>query len=328
MTGVASSMLVAESPAMRRAIALAERFAPTRTPILLVGATGTGKEVVAQHIHAQSGRAGPFVPVNCGALPRELVESLLFGHRRGAFSGALESRRGYVALADRGTLFLDELLSLPLEGQAKLLRALDTGEIRPLGEEDTCTVEARVVAAVQETLGAALEGADVRYDLFQRVAGVVIELPRLVERPEDIVTLARHFAGLQGQTLDQQAERVLLAYRWPGNVRELRQVVERAGRLVGNGTVPAAAIAEAISLGAPAVSHDTPGGPGQQSSAAWAEARRQLLAACRAHGWNALRIAHSQGISRPTLFRRLRTCGISLQWPHESQRVSRLPETD
>lgn len=328
MNAAGSPVLVAESPAMRRAISLVERFAPTRAPILLVGATGTGKEVVARHIHAQSGRAGPFVPVNCGALPRELAESLLFGHRRGAFSGALESRRGYVELADGGTLFLDELLSLPLEGQAKLLRALDTGEIRPLGEEDAYTVEARVVAAVQETLGAALKGADVRYDLFQRVAGVVIGLPRLVERPEDVVPLARHFADLQGQTLDQHAERVLLAYRWPGNVRELRQVVERAGRLVANGTVPAAAIAEAISLGAPTVRDDTPEGTGHQSPGAWAEVRQELLAACRAHGWNALRVAHGLGISRPTLFRRLRAFGISLQWPHESQRVARLPETD
>jgi transcriptional regulator with PAS, ATPase and Fis domain len=298
------SLLVGESPAMRRALALVERFAPTSSAVLLVGATGTGKDLLARHIHALSGRGGRFVPVNCGALPREMAESLLFGHRRGAFSGAVESRRGYVELARDGTLFLDELLCLAPEGQAKLLRALDSGEIQPLGEEHAHIVDVRVVAAVQERLPVALTSGVVRADLFHRLAGVVILLPPLVDRTEDIVPLARHFAALQGQALDLAAERLLLSYQWPGNVRELRYVIERAGRLVANGTLPSAAVAEAIHLGAPEAPLDR-----SESTSEHA----QLVSVCQANDGHATRVARALGIHRATLFRRLKRAGISLR---------------
>jgi len=313
---LSASMLIAESPAMRRALALVEEFAATGNPIPLIGATGTGKELLARHIHARSGRKGRFVPVNCGALPREMAESLLFGHRRGAFSGAVESRRGHVLVAEHGTLFLDELLSLPPEGQVKLLRALDTGEVQPLAEEQERVVDVRFVAAVQETLTAALASGGVRYDLFQRLAAVVISLPPLTERPEDIPPLARHFAALLGQILAPGAERVLLGYHWPGNVRELRQVIERAGRLVGNGTLPAAALAEGIRLGAPTMLGREGGALHDGDDTA---ERRRLLLECAASGWNANRVAHALGIHRATLFRRLKRAGISLRSLRKSQ---------
>jgi transcriptional regulator with GAF, ATPase, and Fis domain len=249
------------------------------------------------------------VDINCGALPRDMAESLLFGHRRGAFTGAFESTVGHVGRADGGTLFLDELQSLPPDSQVKLLRVLETGELQPLGTSVKHGVDVRIVAAVQEDVAADLHAGRFRRDLYQRVAGVVISLPSLRARLEDVVPLAEYFASLQQQRLERGAERVLLEYAWPGNVRELRQVIERAGRLVTNGTLPPAAVAEAIHLGAPdslqddhtADSHS----PGSE--------RRRLLSVCESHGWNAERMARDLGIHRATLFRRLKRAGISLR---------------
>jgi transcriptional regulator with PAS, ATPase and Fis domain len=305
--------IIGESPAIRRARDLIERYAPSGLPILLVGATGTGKELVAKHIHARSGRAGQFVAVNCGALPAEMVEGLLFGHRRGAFSGAIESRRGYLECSSGGTLFLDELLSLPASGQVKLLRALETGDVQPLGEEQARPLNLRVVGAVQEEVDRSLGAGTLRQDLFQRVAGIVITLTPLAERREDVLPLATYFAELQGRVLDPAAGRALLAHRWPGNVRELRQVIERAGHLVSNGTLPPEAIREAIALGM--LSAETIVGSPQDAETAPERAVRDgtLVAACQTHAWHAARTAAALGISRVSLYRRLRAIGISLQ---------------
>ena len=157
---------------------------------------------------------------------------------------------------------------------------------------------------------------------------MVIELPPLVERPADVLALGRHFATLQGQVLGPGADSVLLAYPWPGNARELFHVVQRASKLADNGTLPAVAIAEAIALGAPTVPCEASDRNGRRTAGAWAAARTELLTACRAHAWKAAPIAHGLGISRATLFRRLQTYGISLQWPHTSHEVSRLAETE
>jgi transcriptional regulator with PAS, ATPase and Fis domain len=306
--------LLGTSPAMRLATELINRYAATRLPILIVGPTGTGKELVARHIHARSGRPGRFVPVNCAALPREMAESLLFGHRRGAFSGAVESRQGYFECAHQGTLFLDELLCLPSDGQGKLLRALDTGEIQPLGEQAERFVEARVVAAVQDEVWTDLERGSLRSDLYQRVAGIVIVLPPLAERPEDIVPIARYFTEQSGRVLETGAVEVLTQYPWPGNVRELLQVIERAGQLVTNGTLPPGALAESIHLGAR---------PAQ--ARVWRQdlaERDTLLATCQVHAWDAERIARAMGLSRSQLYRRLRTAGIALRAMRKS-RLSR-----
>lgn len=284
---------------MRRARELIERYAPTALSILLVGSTGTGKELLARHIHARSGRCGRFVGVNCGALPRDMADGLLFGHERGAFSGAVKRHRGHIECAEGGTLFLDELLSLSVEGQAKLLRALDTGEIQRLGEEVERYVDTRFVGAMQADVEEHVSRGMFRLDLYERLSGVVIELPPLIDRPGDVISLARHFAAQRGQVLEREALPVLDAHSWPGNVRELRHVIERAGCLVENGTLPAAAVREALALGVP-----------KQQSGSRSACRREYLA-CEEHGWDTRKAATSLGIARSTLYYRLKVAGVS-----------------
>ena len=301
-------MIVGRSEALLRGLALAERYAPTRLPILLLGETGTGKEEFARHMHALSGRRGALVDVNCAALPRDIVESLLFGHRRGAFTGAVEATTGFVARADRGTLFLDELGSFPPESQAKLLRVLETGEVPTLGADTLRMVDVRVVAAAQQSLVVAVRAGLFRPDLFERLAGVVIELPRLVDRLEDVVPIAEHFAAAVGKTLEPDVRAVLERYAWPGNVRELRFVIERATHLVPDGTLSAAAVAEAITLGAP------------RASTAWRSRRVELgdvLAAGPMNAWHAERMARALRIGRTTLFRILNAAGLTLSRARE-----------
>ena len=315
------AMIIGRSPAIQRALALAERYAPTRLPVLLVGATGTGKELFAQHIHRLSGRRGPLVDVNCCALPRDMVESLLFGHKRGAFTGAVESTVGYVELSDGGTLFLDELESLAFEAQGKLLRVLETGDVERLGVGVKRHVDLRVISAVQDDISGAVAGGRFRRDLFQRVAGVVIELAPLTARPEDVVPLAEYFAGLQGRRLEPGAELVLLDYSWPGNVRELQLVLERAGQLADNGTLPASVMAEAIALGIPG-REQINGRPAPVD-----DARREFLRMCEALRWDNARITRHLGITRMTLYRRLRAAGVSLREAKKYHVVSNWSDT-
>ena len=298
--------IVGESPAIRRAKELIERYAPTTLTILIVGATGTGKELVARHIHARSGRRGRFVPVNCGALPREMAEGLLFGYERGAFSGAVKRHRGHIECADGGTLFLDELLSLPLEGQPKLLRVLDTGEIQRLGEEAERYVDVRVVGAVQEDVEERIARGEWRSDLRQRLASVVIDLPPLADRPEDIVPLAAHFAGQYLRQLEPEATQAIRDYDWPGNVREVRQAIERAGCLVENGTIPQWAIREGIALG-----RTRDRALGACGGGSFRLETRKTLDACARHDWDTRAAAVDLGIARSTVYFRLKAAGIS-----------------
>jgi len=302
-------VIVGKSEAIKRALALSEKFAPTALPILLVGATGTGKELFAQHIHRLSGRKGPLVDVNCGALPKEMAESLLFGHSRGAFTGAYQSTVGHVERASGGTLFLDEVTSLPHEAQVKLLRVLETWDVQPLGKGAKVHVDLRVVAAADEGIVVALRARGFRLDLYQRIAGVVIDLPPLAARGEDLVSLAVHFAGLQGQRLEPGVDEDLQGYGWPGNVRELRLVIERAGRLVEDGTISRAAVAEAIKMGVPRTAALVTRTLGRRR---FDIELADLLAACETHVWKPGPIATSLGISRSTLFRQLKAHGISL----------------
>jgi two-component system NtrC family response regulator len=313
--------IIGVSPAMKAALALIERFAPTALPILLIGATGTGKELFARHIHHQSRRRGQLVDVNCGALPVDITESLLFGHRRGAFTGAVESVRGHLERADGGTLFLDEVLHLSACAQVKLLRALETGEVQALGAECKQRVDFRVLSAAQEDTPERLDRGVFRHDLFQRLAGIVIDLPLLTDRPEDIVPLAEYFAATRGQMLEPDTAKVLLRHTWPGNVRELRLAIERAGCLVEDGTLPAGAVRDAIALGLPR--RDRPNrnrrterrvdGADRRRRATPRRSSDELLAQCQAHGWEATRVAESLGIARSTLYDRLRAAGISLR---------------
>ncbi len=205
-----------------------ETIAAARSPVLVLGETGTGKEVVGRLIHAQSGRSGPFVGLNCAAVARDLVDAELFGHSRGAFSGAGSARAGQFRTADGGTLLLDEVGEMPPAVQAKLLRTLETGEVRPIGEDKTVQVDVRVVAATNRDLERMIEAGAFRADLLHRLAGLRLELPPLRERPEDVPLLVAHFSPGADLSFSAAAMERLMLYRWPGNVRELRNVVTAA----------------------------------------------------------------------------------------------------
>lgn len=236
------------SPAMRAVLATVERVAPTDVPVLLTGESGTGKEVVADLVHALSRRsAGPCVKVNCAALPRELIESELFGATRGAYTGAHTDRDGLFRQAEGGSLFLDEIAEMPVDLQAKLLRALQERQVRPVGGRTGYPIDCRVIAATNQRIDDALEDGRLREDLYYRIGTIELELAPLRDRREDIVPLARMFlsrvAGQTGRTLAglaADAVEALLNYDWPGNVRQLENVITRAALLAGGPWVTAA----------------------------------------------------------------------------------------
>ncbi len=232
--------LVGDSPSMASLRQLIARVGPSDTAILITGETGTGKERVARALHLASGRKGRLVAVNCAAIPSTLLESELFGHEKGAFSGALSRRAGRIEQAHGGTLFLDELGDMPLELQAKLLRVLETKEVERLGGSLPVPVDARVLAATHQDLARAVKEGRFRQDLYFRLNVMPLPIPPLRERPEDLLPLARAFAAeLAGHqvplVLAPGAEAALRAYAWPGNVRELRNLIERLNLLRGEG---------------------------------------------------------------------------------------------
>lgn len=228
--------LIWRGPAMEQVVELVRRAAPSRSNILLTGESGTGKEVVARAIHQLSARAeGPFVVVNTGSVPADLLESTLFGHVRGAFTGAVASRRGLFEVADGGTIFLDEIGTITLSTQAKLLRVIQEREFIPVGAEQTLKVDVRIIAATNADLTAMVSEGTFREDLYYRLNVITIELPPLRHRREDIPALANHFLRRFGEdngrpniALSPQAMDVLQNYHWPGNVRQLENVIERA----------------------------------------------------------------------------------------------------
>ncbi len=227
--------IVGQSPAIQLVLERVRQVAGTDTPVLLLGETGTGKELVARAIHARSGRRGPLIAVNCSALPATLIESELFGHERGAFTGATHARPGRFELADGGTLFLDEIGDLEPALQAKLLRVLEEGEIQRLGATGARKVDVRVIAATNRDLARAMEDGRFRADLYYRLAVFAIELAPLRDRPEDIPILAWHIVHARQRSLGRDIKKIgraamdaLVAHPWPGNVRELQNVIERA----------------------------------------------------------------------------------------------------
>lgn len=229
---VGEPVIVGESQGMKTVLNMVQRFAPTDLPILIWGESGTGKELIAKVIHHHSQVKAPMVAINCGALPEGLLESELFGHEKGAFTGAAQARMGLVEAADGTTLFLDEIGEMHLSVQVKLLRFLETGEFRRVGENRLRTVSARVVAATNRNLLEEVQKGNFRRDLYYRLNGVSVRIPALRERPEDILPLVRYFMArrLPGHLpkLSEEAQEALMSYGFPGNVRELLYMVERA----------------------------------------------------------------------------------------------------
>ncbi len=226
--------IIGKSGAINRTIELAKKVAVTDTTVLLLGETGTGKELLAEAIHlASRRRKGPFITINCAAIPKELQESELFGHRKGAFTGAIADKKGYLEVADRGTIFLDELGEMSPELQAKLLRALENRTFNRVGDTDPIPVDIRIIAATNRSL--IEEENNFRKDLYYRLSTFSIELPALRERPDDIDLLVLHFLHDNAEknnksinSIDQEFLHLLKAYHWPGNIRELKNVIERA----------------------------------------------------------------------------------------------------
>jgi two-component system response regulator HydG len=237
----AASLLLGNVPAIRVVRAQIRRISASGGGALIEGETGTGKELVARAIHASGPRArGAYVPVNCGAFAESLVQSELFGHRRGAFTGAIDSRSGFFEAAHRGTLFLDEISTLPRTLQPTLLRAVESGEIYRLGETTPRAVDLCLIAATNVALDEAVRAGTFRQDLLYRLNAFTIALPPLRTRPEDILMLAAHFLARQtsgGMTLGAAARQALLAYGWPGNVRELRNAMRYASTMADGDVV-------------------------------------------------------------------------------------------
>jgi len=291
--------LWAESQLMKRVFDRIRTFAPAREPVIITGESGTGKEGLARALHAESGRPGSFVAINCGGLVAALAESELFGHVRGAFTGAVDARRGAFGAAEGGTLLLDELGELPLDLQPKLLRVLETSAVRPVGGEREVAVDVRIVCATHRPLAALVQRGVFRRDLFHRLAVLPIDVPPLRSRPEDIPELARRFVG-PNVVLESEALEQLVRCPWLGNVRELRNTMVRSRLLATGGRIAATDLR-------PAESGDL-GLPGLASTALDAE-RARIAEALDQTGGNRARAARILGLPRSTLHDRLRRLG-------------------
>jgi len=242
-----TSQLLGDSPAMQELRDLVDRVARSQAPVHISGDSGTGKELVARLIHDSGPRGdGPFIPVNCGAIPAELVESELFGHKKGSFTGAVRDKVGLVQTAESGTLFLDEIADLPLSMQVKLLRVIQEQTIRPVGSSQEQPVDVRILSATHRVLSEMVAGGEFREDLYYRINVIELHVPSLRERGDDILLLAGHILerlGSSSDALDASARAALRSYDFPGNVRELENTLERAVTLCASGTISAADLA-------------------------------------------------------------------------------------
>jgi DNA-binding NtrC family response regulator len=314
--------LVWTSAAMQPVMAQVERVAASETRVCILGETGTGKELIARTLHEKSPRrAGPFVTLNCAAVPAELIESELFGHEKGAFTGAAARHIGKFEQAEGGTLFLDEIGDMPLGMQAKLLRVLEEGEIERVGGEGPVRVDVRVMVATHRNLEElAREGKGFRQDLFHRIYVFPLRLPPLRERAEDIPVLAAHFArqlaeqnGWRAKTFTPEALRELERYAWPGNVRELRNAVERVLLLAAGDTLEAATVR--LALPAAAAAGATAALPAEGPLALRVEAfeREVILAELRRHAHHMTNTARALGLERSHLYKKCQQLGIDLR---------------
>jgi DNA-binding NtrC family response regulator len=309
--------MIGSGPAMRRLLEVVRRAAPTEGRVLVAGENGTGKELVARAIHDGSRRRGrPFVKLNCAAVPAELIESELFGHERGAFTGAVAARKGRFEQADGGTLFLDEVGDMPAAMQAKVLRVLQEGDFERVGGQVTLRCDVRVIAATNKDLAAEVSTGRFREDLYYRLNVVPIQVPPLRERREDVPELAARFLaeacernGRRAMTLSREAVAALQAHDWPGNVRELRNLVERIAILCDGPAISPDDVAEVL----PGARR--PRGDRFRAGASFhdlvEEAEREiLLAALEANGENMSETARALGLERSHLYKKMRALGI------------------
>jgi DNA-binding NtrC family response regulator len=314
--------LVWSGPAMQRVMAQVDRVAASETRVCILGETGSGKELVARAIHEKSPRRdGPFVTLNCAAVPAELIESELFGHEKGAFTGAAVRHMGKFEQADGGTLFLDEIGDMPLAMQAKLLRVLEEGEIERVGGDRPIRVHVRVVVATHRNLEELVRQNAFRRDLFHRIYVFPLQLPPLRERTEEIPALVAHFLsqvaaqnGWKEKGIAPAALEELKRYSWPGNVRELRNVVERLVLIVSGETISA----EDVRVVLPAAGGSLPEAPAGASTSTLAERaeafeREVLLAELRRHNFHMSNVARALGLERSHLYKKCQHLGIDLR---------------
>jgi len=307
---VIAERIIGVSSAIRRVREQIARVARLDLPVLIQGPTGSGKELVARALHAASQRPGRFVAFNVCAIPESLFEGTLFGYVKGAYTGAVSGASGYLADADHGTAFADEISGLPLSLQPKLLRAVELREYQQLGSSTDRRSNFRLVTATNEDLTALVAAGRFRSDLAERLSTIVIDVPPLADRREDIRLLVRYFASRAAAnasgdvtTFDEDAMRVMQTYDWPRNVRELRNVVERACAFASGPTINADEVVSAM------------GKHGRQQSAPAPTKgeeveRRQLLALLAEMGWDTARAAERLGVHRATIYRRMQRLGI------------------
>jgi two-component system nitrogen regulation response regulator NtrX len=305
--------MIGTSPAFERVVEQAGMAARSDARVLLIGESGTGKELLAAYIHEQSPFSeGPFVKVNCAAIPGELIESELFGHEKGSFTGATSMRRGKSELADNGTLFLDEIGDLHANSQAKLLRVLQEGEFHRVGGEQTIRVNVRVLSATNRDLQAMVAQGKFREDLYYRVSVVPLRVPALRERPQDIKPMAEYFLddfskrnGFRRRQFDPEVWEVFARCKWPGNARELRNVVERMAILSPGEMIDGAAIPLELRL-----PKDSNTRTSVQEARESAE-REHVMRALDEAGWNVSSAARALGMERTNLHKRIRALGLA-----------------
>lgn len=310
---IACREFVANADSMIRIVETLEKVIPTKSNILLLGESGTGKGLIAEMIHCNSPRRGrPFISINCSAIPEGLLESELFGYKKGAFTGAVADKLGMITLAHQGTLFLDEIGDMPTPLQAKLLKVIETGEVYPLGDTRPTYADVRIVSATNCDLDARVKSGQFREDLFWRLNVIEIKIPPLRERPEDVEMMAKHFLRKYAEehekgviAIDPDALAALIEYQWPGNVRELKNVIERAVVLTEGDTIMPADLSEKIS--------------GSRRNLQTCSSLRVCLgnyehhllqSTMRSRNFNKEEVAQTLGIDLATLYRKLKKYGI------------------
>jgi len=305
------SNIIGKSKAMQDIFALIQRLSHARSNVLITGRSGTGKELIAKAIHYNSERrAMPLVTVNCSAIPESLLESELFGHEKGAFTGAITSRRGLFETANGGTLFLDEIGDMPLGSQSKLLRVVETGEVRPVGSDDLKKVDVRIIAATHRDLKELIKHDQFREDLFYRLNVISIQVPDLKERPEDVSILIEHFMKKYGEQfgkpnirLTHEASACLIKYTWPGNVRELENVIERSIALSNGEVVDAKDLPEHLFQMKPG---DLIDDLATDNMPLTEVEKRYIVRILQRTSWHQSKAAQILGIDRKTLYRKIK----------------------